>query len=441
MRRAKMKELAQLEAMLRTFSIVLALAACGDDSGVMDGGGLDATPSDAPRSDAPAEPDAPTADGGTSTSDGGETATTIRIVYPDGERIALRGAGGGLDWESGADTTAMGGGLYVYTTTEITEPVEWKPLLDDATWARGPNYHVEPGQTIEIAPRFSAMSGRLVELLAAWSPAALGNTRRVFAYLPPAHDENTVARFPVVYMHDGQNLFDPSSAFGGNEWEVDETVDRAAESGRCADGSACTNDGECGGARCDTFREAIVIGVSNSAARIDEYTPTVDASYGGGRGDDYLAALADDLRPTVGAMLRVHTGREDTAIVGSSLGGLISAHAGVTRPEVFGLVGAMSPSTWWDERVILDEVATIPSRPVRALRVYVDSGDGGASSDGAADTADLARTYEATGYVEGDDFHYVLAPGHEHNETWWRVRLPGALAFLLGPRERITEAE
>ena len=102
-----------------------------------------------------------------------------------------------------------------------------------------------------------------------------------------------------------------------------------------------------------------------------------------------------------------------------------------------GLVGAMSPSVWWDGREILAEVRTIPGRSTRPVRVYVDSGDSGPSGDGAADTVDLAAAYRAAGYVEGDTFHYVLAPGHQHNEVYWALRLPGALSFLLGPREEI----
>jgi predicted alpha/beta superfamily hydrolase len=417
--------------------LCLVAAACSDPPAEPDGGAVDAgtMPVDASPSDGGSASDGGTGDAATPDG-GGEVVTTIRIVYPEGATLAIRGSGGPLSWDVGLATTAMPGGLYELRTTEITEPLEWKPLLDDATWARGPNHHVEPGETVEVAPHFAETTGQVVELLSAWSPSALGNTRVVWAYLPASYDENEVARYPVVYMHDGQNLFDPALAFGGNEWQVDETMDAAAESGRCADMSPCTNDGECGGARCDTFREAIVIGIANTASRIDEYTPTVDAGLGaGGRADDYLGALIDDLAPTVNAMLRTRTGPEDTAIVGSSLGGLVSAHGGIERPDVFGLVGAMSPSTWWDGRVILDEVASIPMRTSRARRVYVDSGDSGPSGDGATDTAELARAYRDAGYVEGTDFHHLLAPGHEHNEIYWRQRLPGALSFLLGPRD------
>jgi predicted alpha/beta superfamily hydrolase len=386
----------------------------------------DAATLDAARSDAHLEGDA-----------GGAPLTRIRIVYPAGTAITIRGSGGPLAWDVGVATTAAGD-VHELTTREITEPIEWKPLLGDATWSVGPNYHVAPGETIEVAPRFSPGDGRVVEL-APLTSAALGNTRPVWAYLPPSYDENTAAALPVVYMHDGQNLFDPALAFGGAEWEVDETLDRASREGVCPDGSACQDDAACGAAsRCDTFREAIVVGIGNTARRIYEYTPTSDPAYGeSGGADVYLDAITLDLKPSIDAMLRTRPGREHTAIVGSSLGGLVSSYAGVTRAETFGLVGAMSPSTWWDERSILVTVATIPSRPLRALRVYVDSGDSGTSMDGVADTRMLADAYEAAGYVRGDDLEHLVAPGHEHREAFWRARLPGALAFLLGPRERL----
>jgi predicted alpha/beta superfamily hydrolase len=363
--------------------------------------------------------------------------TTIRIVYPAGHAVSVRGSGAPLSWTTGTVATELGGGVYELTIHGLTAEIELKPLLDDTTFSRGPNYHVAPGQTIEISPHFAADRGRVSTLLSSWSSALLGNARVVYAYLPAAYDENTAAHFTVLYMHDGQNLFDASLAFGGNEWQVDETMDAAGERGRCPDASACNNDGDCGGARCETFADTIVIGVGNTAARIAEYTPTVDPTDGGGDGDLYLQALVEELRPQVDTMLRTRTAREDTAMMGSSLGGLISAHAGIVRPETFGLIGAMSPSTWWDGTELITEVSTIATRPVRALRVYVDSGDSGASMDDVVDTANLAMAYRSAGYVEGATLHYVVQAGGQHNEIYWAERLPAALPFLLPRRERV----
>lgn len=202
-----------------------------------------------------------------------------------------------------------------------------------------------------------------------------------------------------------------------------------------ASGASCALDADCDASdRCDTFAPTIVVGVANTAARIDEYTPVVDPTYGGGDADAYLAALVDDLLPRVHAMLRTRTDAESTAMMGSSLGGLVTAHAGATHASAFGRLGAMSPSTWWNDRWILGEVLAITT--LRAARVYVDSGDSGTSMDGVTDTADLAAAYRTLGYVEGVDLRYVVEPGGTHDEVSWARRLPRALDFLLPRRER-----
>jgi predicted alpha/beta superfamily hydrolase len=367
--------------------------------------------------DRAAPPDAaPTADA-SPTPDAGPTRplTVLRVHYPAGShRITVRGSTGPWNWSRGVAATAGAEDTWTFTTDALTEPAEWKPLLDDETWSRGPNYRVAPGETVDVYPHFLTARGRVVNLIPSFHSNALDNNRAVWAYLPPSYDENTRARFPVVYMHDGQNLFDPARAFGGNEWRVDETMDAAAEDGSIA--------------------EAIVIGPENTAGRIYEYTPTRDASIGdGGGGDRYLQLLVDELKPVVDGMLRTRPDRASTAVLGSSLGGLISAYAGLRRPAVFGLVGAMSPSTWWDNRVILGMVAMTPPAPMRPLRVYVDSGDSGPSRDDVTNTNMLAAQYQTLGYVEGRDFHHVVQAGAQHNEFYWAQRLPGALRFLLGP--------
>jgi predicted alpha/beta superfamily hydrolase len=409
------------------------------DAGRFDAGRLDAGSVDGGEDAGSSAFDAGELDAGFDAGrhDAGPPTTTIRIRYAGRPgAITIRGAGGPFSWTADTPTAVESSGVYVYETTQITARTEWKPR-SGTDWARGPNYHVEPGDTIEVEPHFVENArGRVIELDSSFDSAFIDSPRVVWAYLPAGYDENTAATYPVVYMHDGQNLFEDALSANG-EWEVDETMNAAAEAGRCSDGRWCTNDAECGGAICDTFHEAIVIGVQNGGTeRIYEYTPTPTATYGGGGADLYLRALIEELKPIVDAMLRTRSGREDTMILGSSLGGLVSAYAGVRHPEVFGRVGAMSPSTWWDGRMIIDEVGTIPAPPaLRALRVYVDSGDSGTSSDGVSDTADLAAAYLAEGYREGVDFHYTVGEGHQHNEASWAIRLPGTFAFLIGPRE------
>jgi predicted alpha/beta superfamily hydrolase len=354
------------------------------------------------------------AGGGAAGAAGG---TKVRVHYPvsAGHALTIRGSAGGLSWDAGLPMVAAPEDTWEFTLPEASVPVEWKPMIDDQTWSRGPNYLIKPGATVDVFPHFQASSGQVTLYKPGFTSKNLDQPRDVWIYLPPTYGENARARFPVLYMHDGQNLFDASLAFGGNEWMVDETLDQGAETG--------------------AIREVIVVGVGNTSARMDEYTPTFDATEGfGGKGDKYLALLVDELRPVVESELRVTTGPGSTAMVGSSLGGLISAYAGLKRPDVFGLVGVMSPSTWWDNNFIIGQVQTSAGASPRALRVYLDSGDSGPSNDDVTQTKQLSQAYEQVGYVEGSDLHYVVQSGASHSEVYWAQRLPGGLQFLLGPR-------
>lgn len=352
--------------------------------------------------------------GTTPTPPAGPPVTTVRVHYSGRPgTMTLRGSSGPLSWDKSIAFTDTKAGLYTWTSSEVKTEIELKPMLGDA-WSKGPNYRVKRNGTIDVYPHFFETNGTVTKKYPSFTSTKLPSTRGLWVYLPPTYLENTESRFGVLYMHDGQNLFSASTAFGGNEWKVDETLDAAAESG--------------------DIRETIVVGVENTAARIDELTPTNDPSYGGGKADQYLAMIATEVKPLVDKDLRTIPGREQTAIMGSSLGGLVSAYAGVTKADVFGLVGEMSPSTWWDDKVILGEVSGMKTKPVRPLRVYVDSGDSGNSNDDVVNTTELAARYRSIGYADAKDFKHVVQPGAVHNEIYWAQRLPAALGFLLGPR-------
>ncbi len=361
-------------------------------------------------------PDVSPGEGGTQ-SDGAPDAkpkpseTTIVVhvsISPD--PVFIRGDKTPLSWEADAPMTKTGDGEWTYVVPRDLPALEFKPRYR-TTWARGPNYAVKKGSRVDVYPHFFTTQGTVTRG-PEFQSAHLPRPRRLWTYLPPTYIENEAARFPVLYMHDGANLFSKDTAFGNVEWTVDETLDAGAESG--------------------AIREAIVIGVESTADRIDELTPSVDAGRGdGGRADDYLKMVTLEIKPTIDRTLRTLPARESTGVMGSSLGGLVSVYAGAKYAGVFGFVGAMSPSTWWDNRMILGVVARMG--PVRPLRFYVDSGDSGASNDGVADTRELARALSGIGYAEGTTLKYVVQPGAIHNETYWAQRLPAALAFLLGP--------
>jgi predicted alpha/beta superfamily hydrolase len=344
----------------------------------------------------------------------GPATTTIRIHYPAGSHaITVRGSAAPWNWNTGTSTTASGSGVFTITTTAVTGAFQFKPLLDDTTWSLGPNYNGTAGTSLDVYPRFTQVNGTY-SLAYQFSSTILGNTRGIWIYLPPTYIENTLAPMPVLYMHDGQNLFDPAASFSGVTWQANTAMDTGA------------NDG--------SIAEAIIVGVENTANRIPEYTPVPDPtnSPAGGNGEAYMQMLITELKPQVDGQMRTLPDRAHTFMIGSSLGGLITAYAGVAHADVFGLVGAMSPSTWWDDNWLIGEVATTPASP-RPLRVYVDSGDSGTSNDDVTLTAQVATAYQALGYASGATLDYVVQSGGQHSETYWAERLPAALAFLLGP--------
>jgi predicted alpha/beta superfamily hydrolase len=233
----------------------------------------------------------------------------------------------------------------------------------------------------------------------------LGNRRDIFAYLPPSYGEGE-RRYPVLYMHDGQNLFDVRTAFS-EEWHVDGTMEEAARR---------------------TGLEAIVVGIPNAGeARLEEYSPFEDVRNGGGRGDAYLDFLLHTLKPLVDAGLRTRPERESTGILGSSMGGLISLYAFFHRPEAFGFAGAMSPSLWFASGAVFDFVRAVGSP---SGRLYLDVG----SSEGMQavfDARRMRRLLIRKGYDTGSVFRYLEEAGAEHTEAAWARRLGAALQFLV----------
>jgi len=239
--------------------------------------------------------------------------------------------------------------------------------------------------------------------------------RGVRIYLPEAYSEAN-GPYPVLYMHDGQNLFDAStSAFG--EWQVDEVLDDLT--------------------RRELVPPTIVVGVDNTFARIDDYTPTFDARYGGGKADLYVAFLADTLKPIIDANFFTRCDRSNTFVAGSSLGGLVSFHAFLGRPDVFGGIGVISPSFWWDDGEILDRFALYDG--VLPSRLWFDAGTLEGVSPGSDEVPGMVlQIREARdealdrGMQIGNDLGYLEDPWAAHNEPSWAARLDSILLFLLG---------
>ena len=248
--------------------------------------------------------------------------------------------------------------------------------------------------------------GSMYVLPEVFSPQ-LFNTRDVYVYLPPSYGRGDF-RFPVIYMQDGQNLFDPALSFAGS-WRVDLAMTAAARLGF----------------------EAIVVGVANTgSARLDEYGPFLEPEIGaGGVADLYVDFLLDTLKPQIDDEFRTLPEREQTGIAGSSMGGLLSLYAFFRRPYAFGFAASLSPAFWFGQRKIFDWVRHTPNPPGMG-RLYLDIG----TREGGHSLPDVRRMRDvllAKGYVEGESFRYVEEEGARHTEATWRRRFKKALPFLL----------
>jgi pullulanase len=250
-------------------------------------------------------------------------------------------------------------------------------------------------------------------------PGFLGG-RRVWVYLPPGYHGGD-ERYPVLYMLDGQNVFDESTSFAG-EWKADETCERLIAAG--------------------AIEPIIVVAVANAELRrSDEYTPWYDPSYqggGGGAADAFLDAMSGVLVPTIDTTYRTQSGPASTGLAGSSLGGLIALYAAYEYPHTFGLIGAFSPYLGWKDDEMLRWSAGRDPVPVR---VYMDMGtrewgsmrdaDNNGVDDAIDDLRVMRRVMLGQGFVEGEDLLVVEDEGARHHETAWATRLPGALRFLF----------
>lgn len=242
-----------------------------------------------------------------------------------------------------------------------------------------------------------------VTVVRGWYSHVLHNARDVFVYLPRDYDASAGRRYPVLYAHDGQNLFGPNAFMGG--WRLERAADRLIAAGRVED--------------------LIIVGVANTNARMAEYMPPES----GGAADRYARFLVDELKPWVDASFRTRPGREDTGVLGSSLGGLVSFYLGWERSDVFSRVGSLSGSFW-----LGDHLETASADPRRALRVWLDSGTAGSSGDSCEDTVGARDLLLGKGFVLGHDVQHLVDLGAGHDETAWRGRVGSALEFLFPAR-------
>ena len=256
----------------------------------------------------------------------------------------------------------------------------------------------------------SAVSSPHLERHAAFRSRFLDRARDVVVYLPPSYAADHARRYPVLYMHDGQNLFDPETSYvRGQHWRLGEMADMLIAEGR--------------------VQPLIIVGVNHTGpGRLHEYTPTKDPRLGGGLGKAYGRLLVEELKPFIDARYRTRPGRDHTGLGGSSLGGLSTMYLGLRHSDVFGLLAVMSPSVWWGRRAILRYVAKARPRP--DTRIWLDMGTA-ESRYGVADARKLRNALVKAGWREDVDLAYAEPQGATHSETAWAHRVGDVLHFLF----------
>lgn len=270
----------------------------------------------------------------------------------------------------------------------------------------------------------SGVKGRLVY----WTDVPsthLSEKRHVSVWLPPGYDENPKQRYRVLYMSDGQNLFDPRIANTGVDWGVDEAIVKLAEAG--------------------TIDPPIVVGVWSSAQRLQEYSPWH-------RAPDYARFLIEELMPRVDAAFRTKKGPKNSAHMGSSMGGLLSFYLVTRHPDVFGACGCVSSHFPISDAVVASITGGDPGKAdttpyierdiakglkaPKRVRYWFDYGDQGLDASYAKPHAKVRAWLLVQGLKEGRDFVMREYKGATHNEAAWRARLEDPLVFLYATGKR-----
>ncbi|GAB5521470.1 MAG: hypothetical protein RhofKO_37210 [Rhodothermales bacterium] len=432
---------------------------------------------------------------------------------PDTDKVGVRGSAWPLAWDQtvyAADPNNDGvynAPIRFQEAFSEAAPLEYKFITEgeghpNGGWETDRNRHVTMATGMvarafnEAPPRLEPTFTGTIETHEAFASEHLVRDRNLYVYLPPGYADNPEQRYPVLYMHDGQNIFDKQSV--GNEWGMDETAERLISAGE--------------------IEPVIIVGISNTADRTPEYTPTIeqwhydleraddgaeteglnayagtyvitamdaevtfnvdgetlsailpeeteatvldpvgegqfrapragitftflrdatgrvtaisaDKPDRGGLGPNYARFLVKEVKPFIDETYRTLPDQANTSVGGASLGGLISLYLGLAHPDVFGGLLVASPSVWWDDKSILQQVRAAPKTD---QRIWVDMGtkEGGTM---LADARTLRDELEARGWTEGEELRYV-EEDTGHNEAAWAGRAEGMLQFLYSKR-------
>ncbi len=254
----------------------------------------------------------------------------------------------------------------------------------------------------QTQPAQPSTAGKNVQTYVLYSPE-YDNSKRIWVYLPEEYNKKTKQRYPVVYMADGQNVFDAKTSFSG-EWRVDETLDSLQA-------------------------KVIIVAVEHGGdKRLEELTPYKNAEYGGGGADKYLDFIMYTLKPHIDATYRTKPGKADTGIFGSSLGGLMAYYAVINYPDTFGMAGVFSPAFWINPEIF---DLSMYADTINA-KIYFMAGDA-ESEDMVPDMQRMVKLATEKAKAQGLIKSKVVAGG-QHNEKLWAKEFTQAILWLTAAK-------
>lgn len=330
----------------------------------------------------------------------------IRVHYPlrDGH-MTLRLD---VDWDQPLQPSATdpARGLHEFDVATARPSLFYKPCIVGADgqlrWAQGKNYFlpVEDQAVIAIYPHFAGPPVGRVTDLTPFNSSRSG-TYQYRAYLPPGYDDNTLKRYPVLYVHDGQNVFSPPDRGPSADWMLDETLG-------LLDAMSLID-------------KVIVVGIYSRVSRMDDYTRPGYAGYG--------AFLTTELVPELDRVFRTLPGPANRAVMGASLGGLVSFYLAWEHPAVFGMAACMSSTFGYRNDLIARVRREPPSDARKQVRFYLDSGWPG---DNYERTLEMYDALVTAGFEPGQRLTHLAFPHDSHHESSWGARSHIPFQYMFG---------
>ena len=344
--------------------------------------------------------------------------TWIEVSYPANRGvIGLRGNKAPLSWEETTKPTRTLGDHHLFCVPLVEGELLEIKVVRGEEWAIGRNYVVHAGEHLKLEPCFDGATPKFVHDIMI---ERNGVKTKIDVLLPPSYEEQPKKRYPVLYVCDGQSLWNHSEDPFGT-WSLDGTLSFLYELG--------------------AIQELIVVGIHTAEGRLEMLSPDADPHYGGGKGAEFLDLVVDGIRAHMNKEFRTIPDTESTGILGSSMGGLFAWFAAWTRPDVFGKAACLSSSFWWNDRTAIRMVQTSPA-PEPRPQFYLDSGASPSALeedarliDGFHHTRSMLRALAKAGFDAGTNVHRLVFPGQAHQAAAWasRVALPLQLLFPYAP--------